>query len=141
MGAIVLFDGVCNFCDASVNFVIEHDHDGYFKFAPLQSEAGEKLAREHGLRSATGKAESKGGLIPIDSVILIEDGVAHTHSTAALRIVRRLGLPWSLLYALIIVPKPVRDYFYRLFAKYRYRMFGKKDECMLPTPEVRARFL
>ena len=141
MGAIVLFDGVCNFCDASVNFVIEHDHDGYFKFAPLQSEAGEKLAREHNLRSETGEAQPQGGLIPIDSVILIEDGAAYTHSTAALRILRRLGLPWSTLYAFIIVPSPVRDYLYRLFARYRYRMFGKKDECMLPTPEARARFL
>ena len=141
MGAIVLFDGVCNFCDASVNFVIEHDREGYFKFAPLQSEAGEELASEHGLRSETAQAEPTGDMIPIDSVILVEDGKAYTHSTAALRIVRRLGLPWSLLYAFIVVPKPVRDYFYRLFAKYRYRMFGKKDECMLPTPEVRARFL
>ena len=141
MGAIVLFDGVCNFCDASVNFVIDRDRDGYFQFAPLQSQAGEKLAREYGLRSETASAESGSDLIPIDSVILIEDGAAYTHSTAALRIVRRLGLPWSLMYAFIVVPKPLRDYFYRLFAKYRYRMFGKKDECMLPTPEVRARFL
>ena len=141
MGAVVLFDGVCNFCDASVNFVIEHDRDGYFSFAPLQSEVGEKLAHDHGLRSETAKAATNSDLIPIDSVILIEDSAAYTHSTAALRIVRRLGLPWSLLYAFIIVPKPVRDYLYRLFARYRYRVFGRKDECMLPSPEVRARFL
>ena len=139
MSAVVLFDGVCNFCDASVNFVIEHDRDGYFKFAPLQSEAGKKLAEEHGIASATVEHESNG--IPIDSVILIEDGKPYTHSTAALRIVRRLGAPWSWLYGFIIVPSSIRDLFYSLFAKYRYRFFGRKDECMIPTAEVRERFL
>ena len=141
MSAVVLFDGVCNFCDASVNFVIEHDTAGYFKFAPLQSEPGKELAEEHGLSSKVSDAEPIDDLIPIDSVILIEDGGAYTHSTAALRIARHLGAPWSWLYALIIVPAPVRDFFYRQFARYRYRIFGRKDQCMLPSPEVRARFL
>ena len=141
MAAVVLFDGVCNFCDASVNFVIDHDPDGYFKFAPLQSEAGSKLAAEHGLASDTVATKPADDLIPIDSVILVEDGHAYTHSTAALRIARKLTGIWPVLYAFIVVPKPIRDFFYRLFAKYRYRMFGKKDECMLPSPEVRARFL
>jgi predicted DCC family thiol-disulfide oxidoreductase YuxK len=141
MGAVVLFDGVCNFCDASVNFVIEHDTAGYFKFAPLQSDAGKRLSEEHGLSSKMGKAEPADDLIPIDSVILIEDGEAYTHSTAALRIARHLGAPWSWLYAFIIVPARVRDIFYRLFARHRYRIFGRKDECMLPSPEVKARFL
>jgi len=140
MGAVVLFDGVCNFCDASVNFIIEHDREGYFRFAPLQSEAGRKLASEHGLSSEIA-GEPRDDLIPIDSVILIEDAKAYTHSSAALRIVRQLGRPWSWLYGLIIVPSPVRDFFYRLFARYRYRMFGRKDECILPSPDVRARFL
>ena len=141
MTAVVLFDGVCNFCDASVNFVIDHDADGYFKFAPLQSEAGSKLAAEHGLVSETSDEKPANDLIPIDSVILVEDGKAYTHSTAALRIVRKLGGAWPVLYAFIVVPKPIRDFFYRLFAKYRYRLFGRKDQCMLPSPEVRARFL
>ena len=142
MVAIVLFDGVCNFCDASVNFIIEHDKTSYFKFAPLQSEEGTRLAKEYGFESATGKqAKPQGDLIPIDSIILIEDGKAHAYSTAALRILRRLGAPWSWLYAFVIVPKPIRDWAYRLFARYRYRLFGRKDQCMLPTPEVRARFL
>jgi predicted DCC family thiol-disulfide oxidoreductase YuxK len=141
MSAVVLFDGVCNFCDASVNFVIEHDTAGYFKFAPLQSDAGKQLAEEHGLSSEVIDTEPVDDLIPIDSVILIEDGRAYTHSTAALRIARHLGAPWSWLYVLIIVPAPVRDFFYRLFAKYRYRVFGRKDKCMLPSPEIRARFL
>src|SRR5687767_11786133 len=113
MGAVVLFDGVCNFCDASVNFIIEHDREGYFKFAPLQSETGGQLAARHGLASEASSDERKGDLIPIDSVIVIEDGVAYTHSTAALRILRRLGGLWSLLYALIVVPRPIRDFFYR----------------------------
>jgi len=141
MGAVVLFDGVCNFCDGSVNFVIDRDREGYFKFAPLQSEAGDKLAMKYGLRSGTVSGEPADDQTAIDSVILIEDGEAYTHSTAALRIARRLGGIWSLFYALIVVPKPIRDFLYRLFAKYRYQMFGRKDECMLPTPGVRARFL
>src|SRR5688500_8337474 len=130
MGAIVLFDGVCNFCNGSINFVIEHDKAGYIKFAPLQSEMGEDLLARHGIdRSET------------DSVVLIEDEKAYTHSTAALRIARRLGGVWSWGYALIVVPRPIRDYFYKTFAKYRYRLFGRQDECMMPAPEIRARFL
>ena len=141
MSAVVLFDGVCNFCDSSVNFIIDHDREGYFKFAPLQSDEGRRLANEFGFSSAVGETEPASDLIPIDSVILVEDGKAYTHSTAALKIIRRLGAPWSLLYAFIAVPTGVRDYFYKLFARYRYRIFGKKDQCMLPSPEVRARFL
>jgi len=141
MGAMVLFDGVCNFCDASVNFIIDHDPKGYFKFAPLQSDAGNKLATQFGLESESRGQDPTDDLIPIDSVMLIEEGKAYTHSSAALRILRRLGAPWSLLYAFIVVPRPIRDFFYRLFAKYRYRLFGRKDQCMLPSPEVRAKFL
>ena len=141
MSSIVLFDGVCNFCDASVNFVIEHDPDGIFKFAPLQSEEGMRLAAEYRLESRVADAEEVDGSIAIDSVILIEDRKAYTHSNAALRIARRLQRPWSWLYAFIVVPAPIRDFFYRQFAKYRYRFFGRKEECMLPTPEVRERFL
>ena len=139
MGAVVLFDGICNFCDASVNFVIEHDRDGYFNFAPLQSEAGKKLASEHGLDSKVSNIEPSDD--SIDSVILVEDGKAYTHSTAALRIARRLGPPWSWLCVFVVVPAAIRDLLYRWFAKYRYKLFGRKDECMLPSPEVRARFL
>ena len=130
MGAIVLFDGVCNFCNATVNFVIDHDKAGYFKFAPLQSEIGEELIAKHGID----KAET-------DSVILVENDKAYTHSSAALRIAKRLDGIWSWAQAFVIVPKPVRDLAYRLFAKHRYRLFGKQDACMVPTPEVRARFL
>jgi predicted DCC family thiol-disulfide oxidoreductase YuxK len=142
MGAVVLFDGVCNFCDASVNFIIEHDKTGYFKFAPLQSEEGTKLANQYGFESATAEnGDASSDLIPIDSVILIEDGKAYTHLTAALKILKRLGAPWSWLSAFMIVPRSLRDWAYRVFARYRYRIFGRKDQCMLPSPDVRARFL
>lgn len=130
MGAIVPFDGVCNFCNASVNFVIDRDKAGYFKFAPLQSELGEKLVTKHGIDTTK-----------TDSIIVIDGERAYTHSSAALRIARKLDGPWSWSYAFMIVPKPIRDFFYRLFAKNRYRLFGKQDACMMPTPDIRARFL
>jgi predicted DCC family thiol-disulfide oxidoreductase YuxK len=128
MSAIIFFDGVCNFCDGAVNFIIERDKNNYFKFAPVQSEAGQKYVEKFGLSA-------------IDSVILVENEKAYTHSTAALKVAKHLSGIWSLFYVFIIVPKPIRDFFYKLFAKYRYKLFGKKDECMIPTPDVRAKFL
>ena len=130
MSAIILFDGVCNFCNSSVNFIIARDTAGYFKFAPLQSEIGEKLLAENGVDK-----------IETDSVVRIADGKVYTHSTAALRVARRLDGAWKWLYYLIFMPRIIRDGAYKLFARYRYRLFGKKDECMLPSPEIRARFL
>lgn len=130
MNGIVLFDGVCNFCNSSVNFIIERDRENYFKFAPLQSDIGQELLDKYGIN----KTET-------DSIVLIENEKAYTHSTAALKIARRLDGIWSWFYTFIIVPKPVRDFFYKLFAKNRYRLFGKQDACMMPTPEIRARFL
>ena len=127
---IILFDGVCNFCNATINFVIERDKAGHFKFAPLQSEIGERLMAEHRIDG-----------IETDSVILVEDGEAYTHSDAALRIARRLDGFWSWAYTFRIVPRLIRDTAYRLFAKNRYRLFGRQDACMMPTPEIRARFL
>ena len=142
MGAIVLFEGVCNFCHASVNFIIDHDPNGYFMFAPLQSETGQQLAAKYGLRSeATNINDKHGNLNAIDSVILVEEGRVFKHSTAALRVARRLSGPWRIFFGFIVVPSFVRDFFYRLFARYRYRFFGKKEACMLPSAEVRARFL
>lgn len=143
MGAILLFDGVCNFCDASVNFIIAHDRAGYFKFAPLQSETGQDLARKFGLEFAalSEKDTATEGSIPIDSVILIEDEKVYTHSTAALRVARKLDGIWSWGYWFMIVPRAIRDFFYKLFARHRYRLFGKKDVCMMPTPELKQRFL
>jgi predicted DCC family thiol-disulfide oxidoreductase YuxK len=130
MGAIVLFDGVCNFCNASINFVIERDKAGYFQFAPLQSPVGIELLAKHSIDSSE-----------TDSVILVENDKAYTHSTAALRIARKLDGIWPMLYAFVIVPKPIRDLAYKLFARNRYRLFGKQDACMMPTPDIRQRFL
>jgi predicted DCC family thiol-disulfide oxidoreductase YuxK len=128
MSAIILFDGVCNFCNNSVNFIIGQDKNNYFKFTPLQSEIGQEFVKKFDLHE-------------IDSVILVENDKAYTHSTAALKIAKTLGGIWSLAYAFIIVPKFIRDFFYKLFAKNRYKLFGKKDECMIPTPKIRAKFL
>jgi predicted DCC family thiol-disulfide oxidoreductase YuxK len=129
MERIVLFDGVCSYCNAMVNFNIHHDSEKKFKFAPLQSEIGQRLRAEYGI------AEE------VDSLVLIEDGQAFTHSTAALRIARNLDGIYSLAYAFIIVPAFIRDWVYKLFAKYRYRLFGRTDACMMPTPDVKERFL
>jgi predicted DCC family thiol-disulfide oxidoreductase YuxK len=129
MSSIVLFDGVCNFCNATVNFIIRHDGDHRFRFAPLQSSVGLNLRGRFGIGPE------------VDSIVLIEDDAAYTHSTAALRILRTLGDVWSLAYVFIMIPAVIRDYLYKLFGKYRYRIFGKMDTCMIPTPDVRERFL
>jgi len=127
---IILFDGVCNFCNASINWIIRHDKRARFLFAPLQSPAGERLQREHGLDPTA-----------LDTMLLIEGGRVYLRSTSALRILRGLTFPYPLLYAFVIVPHHVRDFFYTAFANRRYRWFGKKDECTVPSPEVRERFL
>lgn len=123
---IVLFDGVCNMCDASVQFIMNRDA-GAHHFASLQSEVGQQLTEKYGLRD-------------VDSVVLIEDGHAYTKSTAVLRIARHLGV-WKLFYAFVVVPAPIRDLLYTAIAKNRYRLFGKKQVCKLPTAEERARFI
>lgn len=133
MGAIVLFDGVCNFCNGSVVFIIKNDTKGYFRFAPLQSETARNLLKKHGVETE--------GVDSIDSVILIENDNVFLRSTAALKIAQNLGRPWSLFSTLLVIPSSIRDTFYRLFARFRYRLFGKRDTCMMPTPEIRERFL
>ena len=129
MDRVVLFDGVCNFCNDAVNWIIAHDNLAKFKFAPLQSDFGEQTRRKFGI------AED------VDSIILIDDDRAFTHSSAGLRILKTLGGIWSLGYLGIIIPRPIRDWVYRYFARNRYRWFGKRDACMLPTPAVRERFI
>ncbi len=127
---IVLFDGVCNFCDASVNWIIAHDPGARFRFVALQSTAGHRLQRAHGLDPAG-----------LDALVLVEGERAYRKSGAALRILRRLRWPWPVLFGLIAVPAFVRDFVYDFLARRRYRWFGRKDECMVPTAEVRERFL
>jgi predicted DCC family thiol-disulfide oxidoreductase YuxK len=126
-GPIVFFDGVCNLCNASVRFVIRRDPRAVFRFAALDSAAAN--------RRLSGRKD-----LP-DSMVLLEEGHVWTRSTAALRIARRLRFPWPLAYAFIVVPRPVRDWIYAVVARNRYRWFGRRDRCELPTPALRARFL
>lgn len=130
MSAVVLFDGVCNLCNASVAFILRRDPKAYFRFASLQSRAAAKLLH--------GRPEIGTGL---DSIVLLEDGACFTQSTAALRIARRLSGAWPLLYAFIVLPRFLRDPIYNWIARNRYRWFGRRDACMLPGPEIRDRFL
>jgi predicted DCC family thiol-disulfide oxidoreductase YuxK len=127
---VILFDGVCNLCNGFVQFVIARDPRKHFRFGALDSDAARRLM-------------AQAGVIPgsHDSIILIESGRAFVRSQAALRVVRALGLPWSLFYVLIVVPRPVRDWTYDVIARHRYRWFGRRDVCMVPGPETRGRFL
>jgi predicted DCC family thiol-disulfide oxidoreductase YuxK len=128
--SIVLFDGVCNLCNGAVQFIINRDREGCFSFASLQSAVGQAQLRQFGLATDA-----------FDTFVLVEGGKAYTRSTAALRIARRLPGAWRLLYALMIMPRPLRDWMYGLVARNRYRLFGRRDSCMMPTPELRAKFL
>lgn len=130
MGPIVLFDGVCNLCSGSVNFIIRRDTGRVLRFASLQSDVSRRILAEHGSEC-----------LEPNSVILIEDGRVLDRSDAALGIARHLGIPWSWFAALKIVPRAVRDLFYGIVARNRYRIFGRRSECMIPTPELRERFL
>ncbi|MEK4230136.1 thiol-disulfide oxidoreductase DCC family protein [Solibacillus sp. FSL H8-0538] len=129
MGGIILFDGECNFCNASVQFIIKRDAPGYFRFASLQSDIGRQLVLQYGISPS------------IDSLILIEQEHAYIRSTAALKIARRLQGVWRCCYVAIIIPLAIRDVTYNIFARNRYRWFGKKESCMIPSSEQRSRFL
>jgi len=129
VGGIILFDGVCNFCDSSVQFIIKYDQAAYFQFASIQSDAGQALLAQYEVPEN------------IDSVILIEEGKVYFESTAALKICRRLDSFWPVCYIFVIIPSFIRNKMYRLFAKNRYRLFGRKEVCLLPTPSQRKRFL
>jgi predicted DCC family thiol-disulfide oxidoreductase YuxK len=127
---VILFDGVCNLCNGFVQFVIARDPAGRFRFGPLQSAAAQRLI-----------ATSQIGEHGPDSVVLVEDGRVWTRSTAALRVVRHLHRPWPIAYGFIVVPRPLRDWVYDTVARNRYRWFGRRDVCMVPTPDLRKRFL
>lgn len=129
-GPVILFDGVCNLCNSAVQFTIRNDDRKQFKFASLQSLKGEELLKAGGLDNTKS-----------DSFVLISDGKYYTRSTAALKVLKALGGRFSLLYAFIIIPAFMRDGVYRLIAKNRYRFFGKRKECMSPTPELKSRFI
>ncbi len=127
---ILLFDGVCNLCNASVQWILAHDPAGKFKFAALQSETGQKLLQQHGL-----------GTEQFDTVVLVVRDQIFLRSDAPLEIARLLGGGWSLFYIFKILPRFLRDAAYNVIARNRYRWFGQREECMLPRPEWKERFL
>lgn len=128
--SLVLFDGVCNLCNSSVNFIIDRDPEGHFKFAALQDESVQPLLSHLGLSTTY-----------LDSIVLVQGEKYYRDSRAALRVARRLSGGWPILFSFIVIPRPIRDAIYRWIAKNRYRWFGKQETCRIPTPELRDRFL
>lgn len=128
--AIILFDGVCNFCNSAVNFVIKRDPQSKLKFATLQSEKAHEVLSAHQLSSSD-----------LSSFVLIEDDKIYTRSTAALRVCRELSGFWPMMYGFMIVPRFIRDGVYNWIARHRYQWFGKRETCMIPTNDLRSRFL
>jgi predicted DCC family thiol-disulfide oxidoreductase YuxK len=128
--AVILFDGVCNFCNAWVNFVIDRDQRGEFCFATQQSPGGQAFLHGREVPAPS-----------LSSIILLADDHVYIESTAMLRVCARLQSPWRFLALLLIIPRPVRDAAYRWFAKHRYRWFGRSETCRVPTPDVRGRFI
>lgn len=128
---LILFDGVCNLCNRSVQYIIKRDKKDEFRYASLQSEIGRKLV-----------AERKIDTSEVDSIILIDPGVAYyVKSDAAIEIAKAIGGYWTVFTVFQWVPTRLRNIVYDLVAKYRYRWFGKMDQCMIPTPELKSKFL
>jgi predicted DCC family thiol-disulfide oxidoreductase YuxK len=127
---VLLFDGVCNFCNSTVQFILQREKEPKLRFAPLQSQVAADLL-----------ASVKAKPADLNTVILIEEGRCYHRSTAALRVTRYLRFPWPLLYVFILVPRFLRDMAYDFVARNRYRWFGKSETCQIPTPALRARFL
>ena len=125
---IILFDGVCNLCNSSVQFIIKHDPKAHFYFASQQSKMGKKLIKKYHLEEC-------------NSIILIIDKKFYLYSDAILEVVKELEGGLKLLYIFHFIPKLLRDKIYKLIAKYRYAIFGKKERCMLPSKEIKSRFL
>lgn len=125
--AIILFDGSCGFCNRSVMFIIKHDKDETFKFASLQSDIGKKLFMHYDIQAN------------VDSIILIEDKLVYSKSTAVLKICKHLHGIYSWLYVFVIIPAPIRNYIYDFVAAHRYRW--SRNSCVIPSQEIRKRFL
>jgi predicted DCC family thiol-disulfide oxidoreductase YuxK len=127
---VVIFDGVCNFCNGAVNFIIQRDPNDTFSFTPMQSDIAKGLIEKHKVPE-----------VGIDTFLLIKGDECYTFTDAALEIAKDLSGYWYLFGVFKIIPRLMRDYFYRLFARNRYALFGKRETCMIPTPEIRSRFL
>ncbi|WHI59706.1 DCC1-like thiol-disulfide oxidoreductase family protein [Mammaliicoccus lentus] len=125
---VILFDGECNFCNKSVQFILNNDSKEYFKLASLQSNIGKKIIQEYNIKQNT------------DSIVYIENNKYYSKSSAVLRICKKLDGIIKIGFVLLIVPKPIRDFFYRIFANNRYKWFGKNN-CIIPTSEIKKRFL
>ncbi len=128
--AVVFFDGVCNLCNSSVNFIIDRDKKNYFEFAALQSDVSVEKLRDFPI-----------DINKLESIVLLKNGKVFTKSSAALHIAKDLSGGWPLFFVFMILPKFFRDFFYNLIAKNRYRLFGKLDECRIPTPELKEKFI
>ncbi len=127
---ILLFDGVCNLCNGFVKFVIKRDRKAKFQFAALQSESAKEILKKFSLLTDD-----------FESFVYISDGRCYLKSSAALHVAKDLGGFWRLFYIFIIIPKFMRDFLYSLIAKTRYKIFGKRDACMVPAPDMKQRFL
>jgi predicted DCC family thiol-disulfide oxidoreductase YuxK len=127
---VILFDGVCNLCSSSVQFVIKHDPKRQFRFASLQSKYGQRVMKKFGL------PENE-----LNSFILLENEKIYTRSTGALRVTKKLSGLWPLLYGFMIIPPFIRNAVYSYIAHHRYKWFGKKEACWIPTPELKQLFL
>ena len=127
---LILFDGVCNFCNYWVNFAIKRDRKKSLRFTPLQGETANRVLPRYNINPTA-----------LRSVIIIDKDRFYTQSSAAIRICKHLDGGWKLLYGLMIIPKFIRDALYNIIARNRYKWFGKKDHCMIPSPGVKERFL
>ena len=130
MKKIILFDGVCNLCNSAVTFVIKRDKKDVFRYAALQSEMGKQLTAKHNI-----------DVDKVDSIILVTDKKAYVKSTAALFIAQKLSGGWPLMMGFYIIPAFIRNLVYDFIARNRYKWYGKKDACMIPTPELKSKFL
>lgn len=128
--SIILFDGVCNLCNSSVQFVLKHDKKQQFLFASLQSDAAHKLLLQFNYKNSN-----------LNTIILIEEDKIYDKSTAALRISKRLNPLWNTLYIFIVIPKSIRDVIYNFIAKNRYKWFGKSDTCLVYGEKYKKRFI
>ena len=127
---LIIFDGICNLCNAIVQFIIKRDKNNTFKFAPYQSDIAREIAKKYNINYNK-----------IDTIVLIESNAFFIKSDAALRIFRKLNYPWKVFYFFKFIPKFVRDRIYDIVANYRYNWFGKRNTCMNPSDEIKSRFL
>jgi len=127
---IIIYDGVCNFCNGAVNFIIARDPKGLFSFTPMQSDLARNLIKKYQINN-----------VGIDTFLLIKNGETYIWTNAAIEIAKELSGHWYLFRVFKIVPRPIRDGLYRWFARNRYNLFGRTDKCVVPNDEIKARFI